>query len=205
MTDDKLLGSKRKNDGRCNPEFQALKLYLGIPVGLKGGNPGGFYRNMEIWHPLFEGFPIVRHGNTLECNTFFFLIYVFLKVWWLLNCLIHMFMETFLLKQFRRGMKWNIEVLYLAGRIECGQWFPFTLYETEAFPCRFGKVRSLEDSCGVSDRIYSKRYDSLENPLGLKSNSLNIISLRFFGNSVAPRVTFWNIPTWKMRPWGGEG
>ena len=42
--------------------------------------------------------------------------------------------------------------------------------------------------------LYSKRYDSLENPLGLKSNSLNIISLRFFGNSLAHQLPFETFP-----------
>lgn len=57
--------------------------------------------------------------------------------------------ELFLLKH--RGV--------VPGMIVLCQRFPFTLYETEAFPCRFGKVRSLEDSCGVSKkRTYSKRY-----------------------------------------------
>lgn len=168
MTDDKLLGSKRKNDGRCNPEFQALKLYLGIPVGLKGG-------------PLFEGFPIVRHGNTLECNTFFFW---FMFFWRFDDSSIVSFTCSW------KHFCWNSSAEGWNETSRCCTWRD-ELNVANGSLSPFMKLRPSRADSAKSDPLkilvefqiglYSKRYDSSEKPLGLKSNSLNIISLLFLG------------------------
>lgn len=175
-----------------------------FPWGWRVATLVGF-RNMEIWHPLFEGFPIVRHGNTLECNTFF---YLFMFFWRFDDSSIVSFTCSW------KHFCWNSSAEGWNETSRCCTWRD-ELNVANGSLSPLMKLRPSRADSAKSDPLkilvefqiglYSKRYDSSENPLGLKSNSLNIISLRFFGNSLAHQLPFETFPREKLRPWGGEG